>query len=30
LSYEEFEEGWLEKKPPPEALEHYGSWPDCM
>lgn len=28
--YEEFEKGWLKKKPPEEALKYYGSWPDGL
>ena len=30
LRYEDFEEKWLEQRPPEEALEYYGSWPDGM
>jgi N-methylhydantoinase B/oxoprolinase/acetone carboxylase alpha subunit len=30
LRYDEFEEEWLKQRPPQEALEHYGSWPDGM
>lgn len=27
--YEEFTREWLKKKPPEEALKHWGSWPDA-
>jgi len=27
--YEEFEKGWLKKKPPEDMLNYYGSWPDA-
>jgi acetophenone carboxylase len=26
--YDEFEKEWLAKKPPEQALKHYGRWPD--
>ena len=28
-TYEEFEKDWLNKRPPAEFLEWYGSWPDA-
>jgi len=28
-SYQEFEKGWLQKKPPDDMLTYYGSWPDA-
>jgi N-methylhydantoinase B/oxoprolinase/acetone carboxylase alpha subunit len=27
--YEDFEKVWLRKRPPEEALKHWGSWPDA-
>jgi acetophenone carboxylase len=27
--YEEFEKEWLTRRPPEEALEWFGSWPDA-
>jgi acetophenone carboxylase len=27
--YEDFEKEWLLKRPPEEALKHWGSWPDA-
>ena len=27
-SYEDFEQEWLQKQPPEQALKHYGRWPD--
>ncbi len=29
VSFTEFERTWLSRKPPEEALEFYGSWPDA-
>ena len=28
-SYEEFEQEWLQKQPPEEILDTYGTWPDA-
>lgn len=30
VPFDEFMAAWSQKSPPPECLEFYGSWPDCM